>query len=111
MPAFSHCFLKRFMAFSNDSPSLTRTPGIVESPPSAAHEGADDCAGLPRNRGHTGTPARNERGSIGLLARVSIDQTDQCVSGGLSATPGRAGGCRIGWRLAAGGWRLNNDLR
>src|SRR5947199_8885209 len=29
MPAFSHCFLKRFMAFSNDSPSLTRTPGIL----------------------------------------------------------------------------------
>src|SRR6266571_656543 len=29
MPAFSHCFLKRFIAFSNDSPSLTRTPGIL----------------------------------------------------------------------------------
>jgi hypothetical protein len=28
MPAFSHCFLKRFMAFSKDSPSLTRTPVI-----------------------------------------------------------------------------------
>src|SRR5439155_356879 len=26
---FSHCYLKRFMAFSNDSPSLTRTPGIL----------------------------------------------------------------------------------
>jgi hypothetical protein len=28
IPAFSHCFLKRFIAFSKDSPSLTRTPVI-----------------------------------------------------------------------------------
>src|SRR5512140_3378342 len=28
MPAFSHCFLKRFIAFSKDSPSFTRTPVI-----------------------------------------------------------------------------------
>src|SRR5260370_33535277 len=57
MPAFSHCFLKRFMAFSNDSPSLTRTPGILGTT-------TFRCGGNPR-----------KRGSICSLARLSTSRS------------------------------------
>src|SRR5712675_1083134 len=68
MPAFSHCFLKRFMAFSNDSPSLTRTPGIL---------------GITTLRGAYLSPGFWKRGSIRAVGGLSTTRRT-----GLGLAPG-----------------------
>src|SRR5512138_3382992 len=100
MPAFSHCFLKRFIAFSKDSPSFTRTP-VIRVFPRAFSLG---LRGRKRKRaGRIGRPApvANERRNY----RKSLPSSRASTAGGLPAArlvPPLQHRVHLGWRHVRG---------